>query len=201
MQILPVDSGDFRRYGRILTGVDGGSYEMHLADRPIPENVVYIPADPELEKLSVTQIIRRQVFGGLPLQAGLCAGRNRQLNALEYHACSEVNVAATDLILLLGHRYDMTLDGRYDTAMAQAFFLPKGTAVELYSSTLHFAPCGVGEGGAFQAVILLPAGVNAPLPSRLMEGALCGVSKWVLKHPSYQGQGLADALLGENLSV
>ena len=64
------------------------------------------------------------------------------LNALEYHRSSEANVAATDVILLLGQQSDITDDFKYDTAQLEAFFVPAGTAVELYATTLHYTPIG-----------------------------------------------------------
>ena len=60
------------------------------------------------------------------------------LNALEYHRSSEANVAVTDIILLLGQQSDITEDFTYDTAQLEAFFIPAGTAVELYATTLHY---------------------------------------------------------------
>lgn len=201
MQIIPISSPEFLPYGRIVAEVRGSRYAALLKDRAIPKEVEYIPMDPALQALSDTEHIQVQTFGCLPIQAGYCAGHNRKLNALEYHACSEVNIAVTDLVLLLGHRYDIDEKGTYHTEKVQAFFLPAGTAVELYSSTLHFAPCGAGADGAFKAVVILPAGVNAPLIDEDCAGALCGVSKWILKHREYQGQGLCGALIGENLSI
>ena len=201
MQILDVDSPDFLPYGRVLKKIDSRDFAVCLALQTVPDEILYVPSDPRLEALPLSEVIRWSVFGGLPLQAGFCVGKNRHLNALEYHACAEVNVAATDLILLLGHRYDMTMDGKYPTEKVQAFFLPEGMAVELYSSTLHFAPCGTELDGTFKAAILLPAGVNGPLMGKQKRDALCGISKWVLKHADYAGEGLADALQGENIFI
>ena len=48
---------------------------------------------------------------------GYCNGKNRKLNALEYHRSSEVNVAVTDMILLTGMEQDIGEDFTYDTFM------------------------------------------------------------------------------------
>ena len=60
-------------------------------------------------------------FGGLPIQIGYCNGSNVKLNALEYHRSSEIDIAVTDLILLLGCQQDIKED-TYDTALVEAFF-------------------------------------------------------------------------------
>ena len=65
------------------------------------------------------------------------------LNALEYHKDSEINVAAKDAILLLGLRSEIEEDYTFDTANVKAFLLPAGSAVEIYATSLHYAPCGV----------------------------------------------------------
>ena len=49
-------------------------------------------------------------YGELPIQIGYCNGHNCMLNALEYHRSSEVNVAATDAVLMLGSQQDITKD-------------------------------------------------------------------------------------------
>lgn len=70
------------------------------------------------------------------------------MNPLEYHRSFEVNVEATDAVLMLGSLQDVETDFTYDTSRVEAFFVPAGTAVELYATTLHYAPCGV-DGGSF----------------------------------------------------
>lgn len=88
-------------------------------------------------------------YGEMPVQIGYCNGHNSKLNALEYHRDSEINVAATDMILMLGLLTDVEKDHTYDTSKVKAFLVPAGTAVEVYATTLHYAPCGV-DGKGFQ---------------------------------------------------
>ena len=54
-------------------------------------------------------------------------------------------MAASDLILLLGWQADVEEDYTYDTSKVEAFLLPKGVAVELYATTLHYAPATAGK--------------------------------------------------------
>lgn len=85
----------------------------------------------------------------MPIQVGYCNGTNHKLDACEYHRCSELGVAITDLILLLGKLQDVTLEHYYDTDNIQAFFVPAGTVYEMYATTLHYAPCSV-DGKTFK---------------------------------------------------
>ena len=48
------------------------------------------------------QVSASKSFGEMEIQIGYCNGHNSMLNALEYHKSSEINVAATDAVLLLG---------------------------------------------------------------------------------------------------
>lgn len=70
----------------------------------------------------------------------MCWGYNTKLNCLEYHRDSEVNAGETDFVLLLA-KEDEIEDGRLDTAKVKAFRVPAGAAVEVYGTTLHYAPC------------------------------------------------------------
>ena len=50
------------------------------------------------------------IYGQMGIQLGYCNGHNKKLNALEYHRDSEVNLAVTDLVLLLGRQQDIEED-------------------------------------------------------------------------------------------
>lgn len=143
-------------------------------------------------------------YGELPIQIGYCNGHNHLLNAVEYHRSSEVDVAADDLILLLGSQQDITDDYTYDTSKIEAFLCPKGTGVELYATTLHYAPCSVGENG-FRCAIVLPKDTNLPLDAQhagYEDALITAKNKWLIGH----AEGGLDAgahigLVGENISV
>lgn len=77
--------------------------------------------DKELESLNVYDVMSKVVYGDMPVQIGYCNGHNQKLNAVEYHRSSEINVAATDMILLLGKQQDIKEDYTYDTADIEAF--------------------------------------------------------------------------------
>lgn len=206
MDILSINSPEFQAYGRVVDNVDFTSLLEELRKTPITEAVVYEPSVKELEETSTFIQLKDITYGEMPIQIGFCNGHNSLLNALEYHKDSEINVAATDAILLLGLRSELEADFTYDTAKVKAFLLPAGTAVEVYATTLHYAPCGVA-GKGFQVAIVLPKGTNYPFAKNRERNygedrLMTAVNKWLIGHPE---GGLAEGsflgLTGKNLSV
>ena len=131
----------FKKYGRILNLDTTEFVETMLKKDSIPEGTAYVASDPDLEKLPLFKQLQTEVYGDVPIEFGYCNGRNNKLNAVEYHRCSEIDIAATDLILMLGLQQDINYDNNtYETSKIEQFFIPAGTAVELYATTLHFAP-------------------------------------------------------------
>lgn len=208
MPVLPVESGQFRTYGRIVEGFDFSTAAAYLErNTAIPaEGNVYTASVPELEALPVIAETARRLYGGMPIQAGFCNGRNSTFNGFEYHKGSEINLAVTDLALALGHRWDIQ-DGYFHSDAAQVFFVKKGTAIELYETTLHLSPLRVRDEG-FCAMVVLPRGTNTPLEEDRQadswdgeEKLLLMRNKWILAHPQREAlirQGAFPGLLGEN---
>ena len=163
MKIQNVNDASFRKYGKIIRNVDCTQLIAEMEKTPAPEDaVIYVPSVPELEALPVFSDMRDRVYGGMPVQIGYCNGANNKLNALEYHRDSEINVACTDLILLIGSEQDMDPETFvYDTANVEAFLVPAGTMIEVYATTLHYAPCSV-NGGVFRCELRLPLDSGGP---------------------------------------
>ncbi|MCI9638029.1 MAG: DUF4867 family protein [Hungatella sp.] len=185
MEIRKVTDPEFKVYGKIVTGYDCGELLKAMGQTPVPEDVVYVASDRELEGLEVSKRIQKNMYGQLPIQVGYCNGRNRKMNAMEYHRTSEINVAATDLVLMLGRQQDVGEDGTYDTSLAEAFLVPAGTVIEVYATTLHYAPCHVEEDG-FRCVVILPKGTNTdmePVEELFFEDKLLfAKNKWLIGH-------------------
>lgn len=203
MVLYKVTDDRFKKYGKVVRDIDFSELVAALEkETPLPEGVEYVPGMDILEALPVKKELASQSFGEMEIQIGYCNGHNSMLNALEYHKSSEINVAATDAILLLGCQQDITDDFTYDTSLAEAFLVPKGVAVEIYATTLHYAPCGVGENG-FKVAIVLPKGTNLDLSGKHAEGEdghLTATNKWLLGHP--EGglpEGSPMGLTGKNL--
>ncbi len=205
MQIKRVTDQSFSPYGRVIKGVDCTQLIEAMEQTPLPDDVIYVPSDPALEALPVFQTLQNQLYGELPIQLGYCNGNNHKLNALEYHRTSEINVACTDLILLLGRQQDIAQDYTYGTYKVEAFLVPKGTVIEVYATTLHYAPCNAG--GKFRCVVVLPKGTNLPLAGQIgdcgEERLLFASNKWLIAHPEsgLDKDGAFVGLVGENLLV
>ncbi len=204
MDIQKVTDASFGKYGKVLNGYDLGRLLKEMEHTPLPKDVIYVPSVEELEALPVAADFQRRAYGGLPIQIGYCNGDNHKLNALEYHRSSEINVAVTDLILLIGMQQDIEADYSYDTGRVEAFLVPAGTAVEVYATTLHYAPCTAAEGG-FRCVVILPAGTNTELtfaPGEDGEDRLITAkNKWLIAHEDAKIEGAFCGLKGENLTV
>ena len=205
MTVRKVADPAFKAYGRVITGYDFSGLLKAMEHTPLPEDVIYIPSLPELEALSDAKELARGFYGQMPIQIGCCNGHNKKLNAVEYHRDSEVDIAVDDLILILGKQQDIEEDHTYDTSRMEAFLVPAGTAVEVYATTLHYAPCHVKDEG-FRCVIVLPKGTNLdmePVDVKDPEDRLLFArNKWLIGHA--EGglpEGAFIGLKGENLSV
>ncbi len=204
MQIKKVTDPAFKKYGRVVDNVDFSELVARLAETPCPEDTVYEPSVELLEQLPVFQELQTKTYGELPIQIGYCNGNNYKLNALEYHRSSEINVGGTDAVLLLGWQPDIAEDGTYDTSLVEAFLLPKGVGVEVYATTLHYAPCNAAEDG-FRVAVVLPKDTNLPLDEEHKggeDGRLTAKNKWLLGHP--EGglpEGSPMGLVGENICI
>ncbi|MGO5166612.1 MULTISPECIES: DUF4867 family protein [unclassified Candidatus Paralachnospira] len=204
MEIKKVTDKAFRKYGAVIEGMDLSELLAWAKTTPAPDDVVYEPSIPEAEALPICEDLSRQVYGEMPIQIGYCNGKNHKNDTLEYHRGEELDVAVTDLVVVLGSRKDMDSFLSFDLANAEAFFVPAGTAIMLYSDTLHYAPCSAGD-GVFQCVIVLPRGTNYPsekenIRKTAEDELLCMKNKWVLTHPD-SGEPFYPGLKGEIIYV
>ena len=204
MKIQKVTDPAFRKYGQVLEGYDFTGLIKEMKHTPVPEDVIYVPSVEELEALDIMKDLQNKEYGGLPIQIGYCNGHNKKLNAVEYHRNSEINVAVTDLVLLIGHQQDIEPDHTYDTSKIEAFLVPAGTGIEVYATTLHYAPCHVNEGG-FQCVVVLPKGTNTDLTfqtEKMGEDSLMTAkNKWLIAHEDAKIAGAFNGLKGENITI
>ncbi|MEI3348258.1 MAG: DUF4867 family protein [Dysosmobacter sp.] len=208
MTILPISDPAFASYGKVLEGYDTQDLLRTLeAATPLPEGVEYVPSQPELESLPLTAQLSSNAYGGMPIQMGWCNGHNTKLNCLEYHRDSELNCGTEDFILLLARMDDIAPDGTLDTGLVKAFRVPAGVLVEVYATTLHYAPCSAAKGAGFRVLVALPKGTNGPRPDIQVlnreDSMLWACNKWLLAHPesSEAAQGAPAVLRGENIDI
>ena len=204
MKIQKVTDPAFRKYGQVLEGYGFTGLIKEMKHTPVPEDVIYVPSVEELEALDIMKDLQNKGYGGLPVQIGYCNGHNKKLNAVEYHRNSEINVAVTDLVLLIGHQQDIEPDHTYDTSKIEAFLVPAGTGIEVYATTLHYAPCHVNEGG-FQCVVVLPKGTNTDLTFQTEktgeDSLMTAKNKWLIAHEDAKIAGAFNGLKGENITI
>ena len=81
-------------------------------------------------------------------------------------------------------------------------------AVEVYATTLHYAPCHVDPEKGFRVLVALPWGTNTEKPALLSDltredRLLWACNKWLLAHPesSEAAEGAYVGLSGVNLDV
>ena len=207
MTIESVFDPAFAPYGKVLEGYDTAALLETLQKvTPVPEGVEYVPSQPELEALPIAGQLSVNAYGGMPIQLGWCNGHNTKLNCLEYHRDSELNCGAQDFILLLAREDEMER-GMLDTAKVKAFRVPAGTLVEVYATTLHYAPCHVDAAKGFRVLVALPKGTNTAKPAIKNDGGddpqLWARNKWLFAHPdsAEAKTGAYIGLVGENVHI
>ena len=203
MKIYSVNDPEFKPYGRVVTGLEAAKAEIlqALATTPLPEATDYVAEEPVLQKLPAMVEVSKHLFGGMPVQLGWCNGHNTKLNCLEYHRDSEFNLGTEDFILLLA-KQDEIENGVLHTAKVKAFKAPAGTLVEVYATTLHYAPCHCDPAKGFRVMVALPMGTNTEKPDITPKSPedklLWARNKWLLAHPdsAEAAQGAVAALTG-----
>lgn len=207
MEIKSITDPSFAVYGRVVPA-DTKEFIETMAKEPATAEgtTVYYPSVAAFEALPLFCEMQDTVFGELPIEFGYCNGYNTKLNAVEYHRSSEIDIAATDLVLLLGRQQDIEADFTYDTAKIEAFAVPAGTAVELYATTLHFAPCRA-DGKEFRCGVILPKGTNEALTKPVGKDGehrlLFANNKWLIAHEAsgLQNDGAFIGLKGANPEI
>lgn len=207
MKVYSVYDPRFRKYGTILEGYDFSPLVSRVLQLPMPaEGVAYQASDPQLEQLPVFHAVQDGFYGGMPVELGYCIGFNRKLNGLEYHRGSEVNVSATDYIVMVGCVQDLEADFGYDTTLVEAFYVPAGLGVEFFATTLHYCACHVQPAG-YRHATFLPRGTNTPLepgfvPRSPEDRLLKAKNKWLMAHPEGgQDPDVPQTLYGPNWDI
>ena len=203
MQIYSVFDEIFAPYGKVLEGYKTDELLSAMKQIPLPDSgTAYEMALPELEQCAVYDDLHNRAYGGMPIQIGMCWGRNSKMNCLEYHKGSELNLGTHDLILLLA-KQEQIVEGKLDTSKVMAFRVPAGVLVECYATTLHYAPCHASEQEGFRMAVVLPKGTNGPKPKGIKDEMLLGCNKWLLAHQDSDEakQGAYVGLVGENIDI
>lgn len=203
IQIYSVNDSEFKTFGRVIKDLDTSEIIAAAKKIPNPETgSVYTPSEESFEILKIADTIKNNFFGTLPTQIGYCYGHNNLLNATEWHFSSEINIAVTPLVLILGHVWDID-NGRIDSSSFKAFYLPQGTAAEVFATTLHFCPCETEKSG-FGCVVGLPLSTNTQLDNVFENPLLFRKNKWIIAHEeniSLINRGVISGITGTNFEI
>lgn len=201
MKLNTVFDENFKKYGRVIDYPFTKTLEL-LKTKECPENrVIYRASDEELENTDEFEFAKVNMFGNMPIQFGFCSGHNKCVYCLEYHKSSEINVANEDFILVLGKVEDIE-NGQYEARKTECFLVPKGIAIEIYSTTLHFAPCHIDEG--FIMLVALPKGTNVGSLKSDFDPLIYGTNKWLIaRHDSFEAKnkGAHVGLIGDLIKL
>lgn len=207
MEIKNIFDREFASYGQVHQGYHLEGLLSAMESIPLPEQGTdYRPSMPELETADCFRELEDRAFGGMPIQVGMCWGHNTRLNCLEYHRSSEFNLGTVPFVLLLAHQWEV-VDGVLDTDKVAAFYVPAGTLVEVYATSLHYAPCHVDATEGFRVAVVLPRGTNTEKPELTdLPGEsrrLWARNKWLLAHPdtTEAQEGAQVGLRGENTDI
>lgn len=207
MKIYSVLDKEFAPYGKILDGYDTSGLMKALDETtPLPDGVEYVMSEASLESTEIFVQLRDRAYGGMPIQLGWCNGHNTKLNCLEYHRDSELNIGLRDFVLLVAKADDI-VGGVLDTSKVKAFRAAAGQVVEVYATTLHYAPCSAKKSDGFKVVIVLPKGTNGAMPEITAKNdedkRLRACNKWLLAHKdaSEAADGAYIGLTGENIDI
>ena len=207
MQIYSIYDPAFKPYGKVLEGYDTKELQNAMLQIALPDSgTSYEPSLASLEACAIFRELRDRAYGGMPIQIGMCWGRNTKLGCLEYHRDSEINIGTHDFILLLA-REEQVSDGKLDTAKVKAFRVPMDVVVEVYATTLHYAPCHINAAKGFRVAVALSKGTNTDKPAIEAKNdedkRLWARNKWLLAHPDSDEakQGAHIGLVGKNIDI
>lgn len=181
LDIKKMDDKTFCQYGRIIE--NDVEDILHFGDvyiTPPKCGNEYLASVKSVENLTSIQAVSKKVYGYMEVEAGICTGQNSTLSGIEYHQGSETIIAISDYVLIVGKMQDMQ-DNYYDSGLCECFYVPRGTIVECFSTTLHYTPCKVTKDG-FKTIVLLLKGTGDALVQR--EGILKKKNKWFIAHTS-----------------
>lgn len=178
-KIESVYDSSFKTYGKVVKDDVQDIITILSAKVQPPKNGNnYIKSDEILEQHPTIKELSLKVYGHMDAMAGIVSGHNQVLNGIEYHQGSETIIAVTDFVLVVGHVWDMH-HNQYDSSLCKCFYVPQGTVVECYSTTLHYTPICVSDKG-FITVCMLLRGTGDAIEKR--NGILKKKNKWFIAH-------------------
>ena len=203
IKIYSVFDEEFNTFGRVIKNINVDEILKTAKEIEYPETGVrYLPTEESFEKLQIAEQLRTEVFGTLPTEIGYCWGHTSFLNATEWHTSSEINIAVTPIVLILGHLWDIK-DCETDSSKFTVFYVPQGVIIEVYATTTHYCPCQVSDDG-FRCVVVLPEGTNTQLEVCPEDKLITAKNKWVIAHKDNKAmiaRGVIPGISGANIEI
>ncbi len=201
--VFSIYDKEFAPFGRVIENLDVTALCDAANTIEMPESgSCYKASEEKFEALPFAKTVENEFFGGVPAQSGYCWGYNTLMNATEWHTGSEINVAITDLVLILGHIWDIE-DNKIDSSKMVAFYMPQGSAIECYATSLHYCPCQVSDAG-FKSYVGLPKDTNTDIAHDNKNPLLFAKNKWLIAHEEsneYKRDGAVLGIMGKNLEI
>lgn len=122
---------------------------------------------------------------------------------MEWHKCSEVNIAVADIILLVSDVRGIEEGNRYNSEKVKAFKLLKGEAIEMYATTLHYCPIQASKDG-FGCVVGLLKDTNTELDFVPRDKLITHKNKYIIAHEDNAelvDKGVFGGIYGENYKI
>lgn len=200
LHIQDIHDASFQTYGRIIeSDIEEAILYVEKSIHPQKTVSLYLASIKDIEELSSIQKLSVMIYGYMDVMAGIVTGCNHVLNGIEYHQGSETIIAVTDFVLIVGHIWDMK-GHTYDSSLCELFYVPKGTIVECYSTTLHYTPvCVSNEGFCTICMLLKHTGDSIE-----RQGILKKKNKWFIAHCDNKekiASGDYPGLLGEMIKI
>ena len=77
MEIKKITDPAFRKYGRVVQGIDFSDLvEAIKKETPLPEGVAYEPSIAALEAATAAKELQKKTYGELPIEVGYSNGHN-----------------------------------------------------------------------------------------------------------------------------
>ena len=204
IKINDIVASEFSKYGQKLNIGLKGIFKTAKNSLEInKDGVDYFPWVDALESnVDDKKLVENLVYGQMEAQIGYCAGQNTKMNAMEFHMGSEVIIAISDIILLLGDPDDIKIvNGKwsYDSKNIEVFYMESGEVAEIYTKVLHYAPIQVDKEG-FKSVIILPRNTNTKLANDNEKSKyLVAKNKWLFVHEDLtEGE---KGIFGDNIEI
>ncbi len=192
--ILSVYDESFKRFGVVHNDYKIDEILNYIKrNNIVTDDLVYIADVLGMQKELASQLapILESVYAGMDVQSGVCYGRNKILNGLEFHQGSELYIVGAGMVMMLGLDEDIKWpQGTYDSSLIKFHYAPKGSVIELRGGCMHYAGANAVEKEGISVIVSLLKNTNSPIDfkagSRGRDNLLIAKNTLFIAHPDYE---------------